>query len=447
MTVQEIRIISHRYELVDRVGQGGMGAVYRVRHTSLDRMFAMKVLRRELARDEELSGRFILEAKATASVRHPHVVEITDFGSMPTGVPYFVMELLVGQSLADVIKAGGPIPHGRAVRIIKQVAGALGAAHAAGIVHRDLKPDNVLLTGGAGGAAGAAATADDVRVVDFGAAKIVGSSRVTRQGIVFGTPAYMSPEQASGQPVDHRADVYALGVIMYEMFTGRVPFEADTYMGVLTQHMFVQPVPPSRVSPSARELGALEAITLACLAKKPEDRFASMDDLVAAFDSVVRFREDGTVEVAPLGDARLSRAPPASVRFRMADELEPPTLEEMRVAIDSALPPRRVVPWAWIVGVGAALVSAVVAWTLLGKGPSAGGAPPVSPRPATATTAPPPLSIGSSQPVPPPPAVQSAPAPPPSSAAPRPPARRVTPVSTVRHGVIDDVGDPFATKH
>src|SRR5262249_32061993 len=157
----------------------------------------------------------------------------------------------------------------------------LGAAHAAGIVHRDLKPDNVFLVGGA---AGGPSANEDVRVVDFGAAKVVGSSRVTRQGIVFGTPAYMSPEQAGGQPVDHRGDVYSLGVIMYEMFTGRVPSEADTYMGVLTQHMLVQPVPPSRVSPSARELGALEEITLACLAKRPEDRYASMGDLVAALD-------------------------------------------------------------------------------------------------------------------------------------------------------------------
>jgi eukaryotic-like serine/threonine-protein kinase len=214
------REIDGRYHVVALLGEGGMGQVYEVRHTSLDRGFAMKVLRRELARDPELSDRFIDEAKGTASIRHPNIVQITDFGRLDDGLPYFVMELLRGQTLGHVIKAGGPIPAGAAVRILEQIASALGAAHAAGIVHRDLKPENVFLVGGmTGGRA-----SGDVRVVDFGAAKIVGSSRVTRQGIVFGTPHYMSPEQASGQPVDHRADIYALGVIMYEMFTGRVPF-------------------------------------------------------------------------------------------------------------------------------------------------------------------------------------------------------------------------------
>ncbi|MGD0528919.1 MAG: serine/threonine-protein kinase, partial [Polyangiaceae bacterium] len=332
-------IVEARYEVVDRLGEGGMGQVYDVRHVALDRHFAMKVLRSELARDDELAARFIQEARATASVRHPNVVEITDFGKLPTGAPYFVMELLVGETLGHVIKNGGPIPAKRAVRILRQVAGALSAAHAAGIVHRDLKPDNVFLVGGfKGGSA-----SDDVRVVDFGAAKIIGSSRVTRQGVVFGTPHYMSPEQASGQPVDHRADVYALGVIMYEMFTGRVPFEADTYMGVLTQHMFVQPLRPSQVSAAARELGALEEITMVCLAKKPEERYGSMEELSAALDEVVQSRSDGRVEIAGRLAPRQS-GPPASVRYRMADELEPPSLAEMRVAIDSVLPPMRVIP-------------------------------------------------------------------------------------------------------
>src|SRR5262249_9172534 len=162
--------IDGRYEVAEVLGEGGMGRVYRVRHTSLERFFAMKVLRRDLARDEDLAGRFIQEAKATASVRHPNVVQITDFGKLAEGIPYFVMELLSGETLGDVIKAGGPVPAARAVRIIKQVAGALGAAHAAGIVHRDMKPDNVFLVGGVTGGV----ASDDVRIVDFGAAKIIG---------------------------------------------------------------------------------------------------------------------------------------------------------------------------------------------------------------------------------------------------------------------------------
>jgi len=186
--------VDGRYEVMELLGEGGMGRVYEVRHVALDRRFAMKVLRRDLARDEELAARFIQEAKATASVRHPNVVEITDFGRMPDGVPYFVMELLVGETLGHVIKSGGPIPSKRAVRILKQVTSALAAAHTAGIVHRDLKPDNVFLIGGAAGST----AREDVRLVDFGAAKIVGSSRVTRAGIVFGTPHYMSPSRRAG---------------------------------------------------------------------------------------------------------------------------------------------------------------------------------------------------------------------------------------------------------
>jgi serine/threonine-protein kinase len=436
--------VEGRYDVVALLGEGGMGQVYEVRHVSLDRPFAMKVLRRELARDAELASRFIDEARATASIHHPNVVQITDFGSLPDELPYFVMELLRGETLGRVIKAGGPIPAARAVRILEQIASALGAAHAAGIVHRDLKPENVFLVGGmAGGRA-----SDDVRVVDFGAAKIVGSSRVTRQGIVFGTPHYMSPEQASGQPVDHRCDVYALGIIMYEMFTGRVPFEADTYMGVLTQHMFVKPTPPSQVSPAARELGALEDVTLRCLAKKPEERYASMAELAAALTGAVRRRDDGGVDVMPRShrDGGRASSPP---RLALADELEPPTLEEMRAPVDSLTPPKRSTPWLALVVIGVVLVVGA-AWAMLGRAPPAAAVPPsagASPSAAAAVTnplIPPPLAVASSVPAasvaPPVPSAAPAPSSPPASTAVRKPAVRPPPA-------MDDVGDPFAQHH
>ncbi len=433
-------IVEARYEVMELLGEGGMGQVYDVRHVALDRHFAMKILRHDLARDDELAGRFIQEARATASVRHPNVVEITDFGKLATGAPYFVMELLVGQTLGHVIKAGGPIPARRAVRIIKQVAGALAAAHAAGIVHRDLKPDNIFLVGGVTGGS----ASDDVRVVDFGAAKIIGSSRVTRQGIVFGTPHYMSPEQASGQPVDHRADLYALGVIMYEMFTGRVPFEADTYMGVLTQHMFVQPLRPSQVSAAANELGALEDITMVCLAKKPEERYGSMQELSAALDEVVQSRSDGRVEIADRLSARPSR-PPASMRYRMADELEPPSLAEMRVAIDSVLPPVRAIPWAWIIGIGALLMSVATAWALLARRTPA--SPAVEPAVATAVTSAP---AAPSEPASGSATTTSTSTPTSTSTSTSTPTPTPTPTPTSTHRAprksppSDDVGDPFA---
>ena len=332
-----------------------MGQVYEVKHVALGRRFAMKVLRRELARDAELAARFTQEAKATACVRHPNVVAIADFGQTPDGAPYFVMELLEGETLGHVIKAGGAdAPRGARVRSSRQ-AGCGRARRGARRGRRPPRPQaGQCLPGGR--RLGRRCLSDDARVVDFGAAKIIGSSHVTRQGIVFGTPHYMSPEQASGAQVDQRADIYALGVIMYEMFTGRVPFEADTYMGVLTQHMYVKPVPPSDVSPAGRELGALEEITLTCLAKKPEDRYASMEALAEALEAVVKVGSDGHVRIAARAP---SSKPPASVRFRMADELEPPTLAEMRGAIDSVLPIRRVVPWAWILG-GAGVLAAAV---------------------------------------------------------------------------------------
>jgi serine/threonine protein kinase len=437
-------LVDGRYEVVELLGEGGMGLVYEVRHVSLDRRFAMKVLRRELAREEELASRFIDEAKATAVVRHAHVVQITDFGRLPDATPYFVMELLTGSTLGEVIKSGGPIPAARAVRIVEQVASALAAAHAAGVVHRDLKPENVFLVGGVRGGQ----ASDDVRIVDFGAAKIIGSSRITRQGIVYGTPHYMSPEQASGQPVDHRADIYALGVIMYEMFTGRVPFEADTYMGVLTQHMFVQPTPPSRVSPAARELGALEDVTMTCLAKRPEDRYPSMNELVEAL---------GLATKSPGDVAPSASRPPPSVRYRMADELEPPSLAEMRVAIDSVLPPRRAVPWGWIAAVSGLLAVVGLTWWLSVRSPPAAEALPVSaPATTVALPIPPPVPPAASALVLP---SASAPGNSTTVVSASSAGQTATPTGTspppVHRGprpspppaAIDDIGDPFAARH
>ena len=351
------QLIDGRYQVESVLGEGGMGTVYRVRHASLDRPFALKVLRQDLAGDSELAVRFIQEAKAAASVSHPNVVQITDFGRLASGQPYFIMEMLAGESLGWLIQHGGAIPSARAVRILRQVAEALGAAHAQGIVHRDLKPDNIHV----GEAAGT--TLDVVKVLDFGLAKVAGASRLTRQGIVFGTPHYMSPEQASGGVVDHRADMYALGVVMYEMFTGHVPFEADSYMGVLTKHMFVAPTPPSELISGGRELGALEDMTLRCLLKKPAQRFQSMAEFVEELDRVASVRDDGSLSLSPSeGGAR-------PLHNLLADELEPPSPEELKLALG-----RRNTPGNWtsfaVAGVGLAALLGAIAWLVLRTDPS-----------------------------------------------------------------------------
>lgn len=303
-------LIDQRYEVLSLLGEGGMGIVYEARHRALGKRFALKALRKELAADTEICARFMQEARTAASVSHPGLVEITDFGRLPTGQPFFVMALIEGQSLASLIRRGGPLPAGRAVEITRQLAEALGAAHERSIVHRDLKPDNIHLSEGEQGA-------ERVTIVDFGLAKVMGASRLTRAGVVFGTPHYMSPEQAMGEATDHRADIYALGIVMYEMFTGRVPFEADSYMGVLTKHLYMTPTRPSQLM-GTEKLGVLEDILLRCLEKKPENRYSSVRDLIRDLDLALRVGGEQPSAV------RQRRVSPRSL---LADELELPERE------------------------------------------------------------------------------------------------------------------------
>lgn len=383
--------IDGRYEVVAVLGEGGMGTVYKVRHVRLERFFAMKVLRQNLAEDEKLCARFIQEAKATASVRHPHVVAISDFGRVPDARPYFVMELLEGLTLSQVIRAEAPLSPVRAARIVARIARALGAAHEAGIVHRDLKPENIFLVGG---------NDEDVRVVDFGAALVVGGQRLTKTGVVFGTPHFMSPEQASGQPVDHRADVYALGVILYELCTGRVPFEADTFMGVLTKHVFAAPTPPSKLLVGRTRLGALEQVILRALEKQPSRRYVTMEAYATDLERILRPRGDGEWELArSLSDAPAapprqpseipgaSRAPRASGAFASSARSQrhsAGTSTLARLVLGSRM---RYWPAAAATGVGLVTLVVLAAVALRGGKGSAAEAPPSAPLTATTATA------------------------------------------------------------
>ena len=295
------REIGGRYRVLAKLGEGGMGAVYRGEQISLKRSVAIKVLRPELSRDPGLVRRFNAEAELVAKLSHPHTVNIYDFGQDADGALFIAMEMLEGRSLRQAMTQDGPLPPWRALGIAAQIAGSLADAHRHGIVHRDLKPDNVMLTE-------RGRDKDVVRVLDFGIAKMRDENRqtvnaMTRAGDLVGTPQYMAPEQIRGETVDGRTDVYALGAMLYEMLTGRLPFEAPTVMAILSKHLLDNPEPPTRRRPDLGLPPVLDGLVMAALAKDPAQRPPTME----------RFGEDLTALLAHLGGgprSAVNAAPP-----------------------------------------------------------------------------------------------------------------------------------------
>jgi predicted Ser/Thr protein kinase len=276
-----------RYFVEKKIGEGGMGVVFAARHSVIERPLAIKVLKREVMRDTATIKRFIQEAKAASRIGHPNIVDVTDFGTTPDGMTYSVMEYITGQTLGHALRHGS-FPASRAIKIAVQIARALGAAHDKGIVHRDLKPENIFLVERDN-------RTDFVKIVDFGIAKVVPSQganpnepRLTRAGSVFGTPEYMAPEQAAGKSdTDGRVDIYALGVLLYEMLTGRVPHRGDSTVRTLAMVMLDPVEPPSRLRNDGEITPELEAVVLHALAKKREARYQTMSELVTDLEAVM----------------------------------------------------------------------------------------------------------------------------------------------------------------
>ena len=292
-----------RYRLVRKLGEGGMGEVYEAEHVNIEKRVALKLLRPEILSNQEAVQRFKQEARSASSIGHENIIEIDDFGTLSdgSGRVFLIMEFLHGEPLAEILKQPVPLP--RALEILIQTGRGLAAAHAKGIVHRDMKPENVFVTRTRDGK-------DQPKILDFGIAKVSGADenqQLTRTGTIFGTPFYMAPEQALGQKLDHRADIYAMGVIMYEVFTGTVPFKAESFMGILTQHITTPPAAPAEVAAAhGRQIPPeVEQIILTALRKNPAERFPTMNDLVAALLDVYR-RYVGAGMTAPLA------APPMS---------------------------------------------------------------------------------------------------------------------------------------
>jgi serine/threonine-protein kinase len=275
------------FRVVSVLGRGGMGQVFLGEHTKLGRRVALKILRPEFAAKRDAVARFFQEAKAVSRIRHRNIVDVTDFVEEPDGITFIVMELLEGMTLGEKFRRKEEISLREGLGLAISVCDGLEAAHREGIIHRDLKPDNVFVC------------VDVVKLLDFGVAKLMGEADAgwqTVQGSVVGTPAYMSPEQAAGIACDHRADIYSMGTILYEIFTGRRVFDAKSFGEFVLKHMSHEPVPPRELKGVPSLPRELERTILRCLEKKPEDRFQTVSALRSALIESLSAMETASID-------------------------------------------------------------------------------------------------------------------------------------------------------
>jgi serine/threonine-protein kinase len=375
------QVLAGKYRIDEKIDEGGMGCVYRATHVLMEKTVAIKVLHPALAADDKIVARFTREAKAASRISHPHAINVTDFGEAENGVVYLVMEYLRGRTLKDIIRSGGPMPLARVVGIVRQVAGALDAAHAEGVVHRDLKSDNIMLEEATGG--------DWAKVLDFGIAKIQQSIHETDPGLtapnlIIGTPQYMSPEQCSEASVlDARSDIYSFGVIIYEALTGHVPFTGDSPTAIMLKHL--QEPPPSVLDERKDLPAGVGRVVARALAKRPEDRYQKAVELADALEDAAK--EDAAAPAVAPASADTGRiivptSPNETPRTTLEEDEAtvvsargPSTTEEELPPPVAPVPASSFNPWRIAVPAIAALVIVfAVAYALQRRGaPSPGG--------------------------------------------------------------------------
>ena len=391
-----------RYTVLKLIGEGGMGVVYQARQVSMDRMVAMKILRAQLAMDEKLLARFKQEALSVSRLRHPNTITVYDYGRTDDGLLFIAMELLGGHSLFDLLTRRRRLSLGRTLHIMTQVCGAVAEAHQLGVVHRDLKPENIQIDSVGG---------DDyfAKVLDFGIAKIVHGDgeqpegkTLTMAGAIFGTPAYMSPEQVHGEKVDHRTDVYAMGIILFEMLAGRQPFIGATPMAIMMAQASKQPPPLKEVCPDADVVPEVLAIIDCCLQKDRHDRYESADALLRALQQVQVQLGDISRSRMQVRDSQWGaiQAPSSAERAQVASAPTLTPIEDLTPAAGhiATIPPpgvdddepyavqsgRRGLWWAAIVAV---LVGGVFAYVNL-RSDDDGGEDPIAAASADTTAVP-----------------------------------------------------------
>jgi serine/threonine protein kinase len=329
------QVLAGSYEVTRVLGEGGMGRVYEARHRRLTgKRFAVKFLHQELARQPEIVTRFQREAEAASGISHPNVVGVHDVNVTSEGQPYIVAELLQGEELGEYLERAGKLPVGDAVRVVRQICRALAAAHATGVVHRDVKPENIFLTGDVSRLETAT-----VKVIDFGISKVsaAGAEALTKTGVVMGTPDYMAPEQARGDKVDTRADIYAVGAILYRALTGKKPFEGLDPMATLTAVLVQEPERPTALNPEVPL--ALELVVQHAMAKDPGDRYPTMEALereLSAFDPELLSRPSAAPPPAESG-ARPADGAPRSVASGSRQKLRE-SLEQTQKSVKVARP-------------------------------------------------------------------------------------------------------------